>query len=320
MFWRIGNISLQKKLCIKRIKIMAKFEVTKRQHLIIDRLKKSKQASFDEISDYLARESTIQGYDLTVSKRTFLRDVGDIGSLYGIYIKCNRSNNLYFIEEEFEPEINERMLEAFDMYHMLKMHERQSPYLHLEKRRSQGVEHIYGLLHAIKNRLQVTFIYHKFYGNHPGKRTVEPLALKEFKNRWYLFAKDIYDGRIKCYALDRMSELKILNSRFVSDEHFDINEHLKYCFGVSMSVDEKPYEVILSFDPFQGKYIKSLPLHETQEIIESSETELRIRLTVCLTCDFTMELLSYGDTVKVIKPQRLIDELKGIHMRALEKF
>jgi predicted DNA-binding transcriptional regulator YafY len=299
---------------------MAKFESTKRQYLIIDKLKRVEHASFKEISDYLEQESELQGYNLTVSKRTFLRDLSEIGSLYGIYIKCNRSDNLYYIEEDFEPEINERMLEAFDMYHALKVQERQSPYLHLEKRHSRGVEHIYGLLHAIKNRLQVAFSYQKYYRGRPDRRTVESLALKEFKNRWYLFAKDVHDGRIKCYALDRLSELEILNTHFVADEHFDINELLKYCFGVSMLADEKPSEVILSFDAFQGKYIKSLPLHETQAIVEDSETELRIRLTVYLTYDFTMELLSYGDTVKVIAPQRLIDELKGIHTRALEKY
>jgi predicted DNA-binding transcriptional regulator YafY len=297
---------------------MSKIESVRRQCLIIEKLKK-RNATFAEISDYLERESKFQGYDFTVSKRTFLRDLDDIGSLYGIYIKCNRSDNSYFIEENYEPEINDRMLEAFDMYHTLKVQERQSKYLHLEKRRAGGVEHIYGLLHAIKNRLHIMFSYKKYYRKHPDKRTVESLALKEFKNRWYLFAKDVYDGRIKCYALDRMSELEILNTHFAADERFNINEQLKYCFGVSMLDSEKPAEVILSFDAFQGEYIKSLPLHETQETVEDTEKELRIRLTVYLTYDFTMELLSYGDTVRVIEPQRLRDELKGIHTRALEK-
>lgn len=298
---------------------MSKLEATKRQYLIIEKLKRAKNASFEEIADYLERESDFQGYNLTVSRRTFLRDLNDIGSLYGIYIKCNRSNNLYFIEEDFEPEINDRMLEAFNMFHTLRVQERHSPYLHLEKRHSQGVEHIYGLLHAIKNRLQITFDYRKYYRENLDSRTVEPLAMKEFKNRWYLFAKDVYDRRIKCYALDRLSRMEILNTHFPADECFDINTHLKYCFGVSMSGGEEPCEVILSFDAFQGKYIKSLPLHETQEIIEDSENELRIRLTVYLTRDFTMELLSYGDTVRIIAPKRLIDELKSIHTKALEK-
>jgi predicted DNA-binding transcriptional regulator YafY len=68
--------------------------------------------------------------------------------------------------------------------------------------------------------------------------------------------------------------------------------------------------VILSFDPLQGKYIKSLPLHESQQIIADNEDELRIRLKLFITHDFYMELLSYGDNLKIIKPQSLIDDVK----------
>jgi predicted DNA-binding transcriptional regulator YafY len=281
-------------------------------------LKESGKASLKEIIDYLAQESVYHECNFIISRRTFQRDVKDIGLSYGIYIECDRPSNTYYIDTEIEPDISDRMLDALNMYQILNVHEQRSPYLHFDGRRTQGIEHIYGLLHAIRNRLHITFDYQKFYKNQPDKRTVESLALKEFKNRWYLFAKDIHDGRIKCYALDRMSALEILNTQFVTDPHFDINRQLKYCFGVS-AIDREPCEVILSFDAFQGKYIQSLPLHETQEIIESTENELRIRLTVYLTYDFTMELLSYGDTVRVIKPQQLIDELKGIHTRALEK-
>jgi predicted DNA-binding transcriptional regulator YafY len=291
-----------------------------RQRLIIKKLRDAKQASYEEIMDDLRRESDIRGYKLTASRRTFLRDLQEIGDAYGYYTKCNRSNNRYYIDEDYESEIDERIFEAFDMYNTLKMQERQSPYLHLEKRRARGVEHIYGFLHAIRNRFHVSFTYLKYYRDHPDSRTVESLALKEFKNRWYLFAKDVADGRIKCYALDRILELKILDTEFPAGEQFDIDRQLKYCFGVSTPGDgQQPEEVILSFDPFQGKYVKSLPLHDTQEIIEDSESEIRIRLTVYLTCDFTMELLSFGDTVRVLKPRRLIDEMTGIHTRALEK-
>jgi predicted DNA-binding transcriptional regulator YafY len=145
-------------------------------------------------------------------------------------------------------------------------------------------------------------------------------VLKEFKNRWYLFAKDAYDKQIKCYALDRLSELTMGNTRFVADEHFNLNERLKYCFGIMSPNAEEPSEVILSFEPFQGKYIKSLPLHDTQEIIKDTKDELRIRLTVYPTYDFLQELLSYGDRVKVIKPKRLANELKETYAKALKKY
>jgi predicted DNA-binding transcriptional regulator YafY len=291
-----------------------------RHNLIIKKIRVLKHVTFEDIADYLEKESDLQGYDFAISKRTFARDLEDIASIYGIDIKYDFSGKFYFIEEESEPEINDRILEAFDLYHALKVQEQLSPYIHLEKRHPQGTEHLYGLLHAIKNRRQVTFRYQKYYKNHPENRTVAPLALKEFENRWYIFAKDTYDKNIKCYALDRLSELEILKTRFAAGEHFDVNEQLKYCFGIISPNAEKPSEVVLSFDPFQGKYIKSLPLHDTQEIIKDTEHELRIRLTLYLTHDFFMKLLSYGDTVKVIKPKQLSVKLRNIYASALEQY
>jgi predicted DNA-binding transcriptional regulator YafY len=302
------------------ILIMSKLEVTKRQYLIINRIKKVKRATFEEISDYLQRESDMDGSNYIISRRTFARDLADIDYLYGICIKYNFSSKYYYIDEEYEPEITDRMLEAFDMYHVLKVQEHQSPYFRLEKRRPQGTEYLYPLLHAIKKSLQVTFNYQKYYKDHPEERTVEPYVLKEVKSRWYIFAKDIYDTKIKCYALDRISNLEISDTHFVADENFDVNEQLRYCFGIISPNSEEPSNVVLSFDAFHGKYAKSLPLHDTQQIIVDTEDEVRISLTVYLTHDFLMELLSYGDTVKVIEPESLIDKLKKTYARAIQQY
>jgi predicted DNA-binding transcriptional regulator YafY len=76
----------------------------------------------------------------------------------------------------------------------------------------------------------------------------------------------------------------------------------------------------LSFNSFQGKYIKSLPLHHTQQILIDNEDELRISLTVYLTRDFLMELLSYGDTVRALAPQKLAEELKEQYQSALNQY
>ena len=75
--------------------------------------------------------------------------------------------------------------------------------------------------------------------------------------------------------------------------------------------DEKAQEIILSFDPIQGKYAKSLPWHQTQEVIVDNEDELRVKLTLYITHDFFMELLSHGDTVRVIQPKSLIEAMKA---------
>jgi predicted DNA-binding transcriptional regulator YafY len=99
-----------------------------------------------------------------------------------------------------------------------------------------------------------------------------------------------------------------------------VNEHYKNCFGIISPNNQKLQEVVLSFTPFQGKYIKSLPLHETQEILKDNSDEVLVKLTLYVTLDFIMEILSFGDNVKVIAPDDLIEELKKTYQNALNQY
>ncbi len=298
---------------------MSKRESISRYSLIIKKLRKH-PASFAEISDYLALESELQEYDFNISKRTFQRDIEDIRSVYHIDIQYDFSRKVYFIDYEQEPEVNERILEAFDTFNALNITDRLSDYIHFEKRRPQGTENLYGLLHAIKNQVQITFTYQKYWEDELTHRTTEPYALKEFNNRWYVLAKDLKDNHVKSFALDRLTELEITKKPFQFPNNFNVNEHFKYCFGIISPNEHKPQEVILSFNSFQGKYIKSLPLHSSQEVLKDDDEELIIKLTLFITHDFFMELLSYGENLKIIKPDSLIADIKKAYRNALKQY
>jgi predicted DNA-binding transcriptional regulator YafY len=298
---------------------MSKRESISRYNLIIKKLRKQ-PATFREISEFLARESEIQSYNFNVSKRTFKRDIEDISSIYNIEISYDFSRKVYFIEFDQPQEVNERILEAFDTFNALNTSDRISNYIHFESRRPQGTENLYGLLHSIKHQYEISFLYHKYWEDDDSVRSVEPLALKEFKNRWYLLAKDNKDEHIKTFALDRLSELVITQKKFNLPEDFSVPEYFKNCFGIIKSGYDQIQEVILSFDPFQGKYIKSMPLHETQVILLDNEDELLIKLNIYVTHDFIMELLSYGDTVKVLQPESLISKVKSEIVSALNQY
>ncbi len=287
---------------------MSKRESFARYSLIIKKLR-TKPCSFKEIADYLALESEIQDYDFNISKRTFQRDVQDIRSLYSIDIEYDFSQKVYVIESNLQPEITERMFEAFDTFNALNLSDRLSNHIHFEKRKPQGTEHLYGLLHAIKNTLKIKFIYHKYWEDEYTERKLKPYALKEFRNRWYIIGQEDNGDHIKSFALDRLSALEILKEKFEMPADFNVNQHYKYCFGIVGPKAEQPKNIILSFTSFQGKYIKSLPLHESQQILVDNENELRISLRVHINHDFFMELLSFGNEMKVIQPESLKAEI-----------
>src|SRR5690606_27336011 len=174
---------------------MSKRESIARYNLIIKKLRRQ-PATFVEIKDYLALESEIQAYDFNISKRTFQRDRDDIRSLYNIDILFDFSKKVYYVDFDEQTELNKRIFEAFDTFNALNLTDRLSKHIYFEKRKPQGTEHLYGVLHAIKNQIQIKFMYQKYWEDKLTLRTVEPYALKEFKNRWYIFSKDLEDNEI----------------------------------------------------------------------------------------------------------------------------
>lgn len=296
---------------------MAKQDYILRYLTIIKKLRKSKEATFEEIRDYLQRESEIQDRIFAISSRTFLRDLNEIRSIFKIDIQYDFSAKVYFIAEDLQSDLNNRMLESIDTINSLKLASDITKYMFFEKRKAKGTHHFYGLLHAIKNRIVINLTHKKYEYDEPTERLVEPLALKESKGRWYLFAKDRNDKKLKTFGLDRILDFENTAFRFDYPPNLDVNEIFRNCFGVINPENGKAEEVILSFDPEQGKYIKSYPIHESQSVVLDDDEELRIRLNLFITHDLIMELLSYGDTFKVINPKSLKKDLIKIHKNAV---
>ncbi|WP_299577485.1 WYL domain-containing protein [uncultured Sunxiuqinia sp.] len=286
---------------------------------ILNRLRKS-PASFREIDAYLSQQSEWQDENFNVSKRQFTRIRNDMKSIFEIDIDYDSSRDVYFINKETESDITQRRLEALDTFQALKMGHNTLPIIHFEKRQPQGTENMFGLIHAIKNTLRITFTYQKFWEDNATQRLVDPYALKEFKNRWYLLAKDEKDEKIKTFGLDRLSNLQLTSSKFASPDAFSMESYFQNCFGIITPNQGQPENVILSFSQSQGKYIKTMPLHESQKVLLDTKNEIRIQLKVHLTYDFLLEILSHGAAVKVISPEKLVNQITGSYKTALNQY
>jgi len=305
---------------------MSKRGYISRYLLILKKLKAKPYCTTKELLSYIERQiDYLQMQDdklnIGLSERTLQRDMKEIREIFGFHIEFSKKEKGYFISQSEAENMNfQRMIEAFDIFNSLNLAEDLTSFIHLEKRRPQGTENLYGLLHAIKNKLQIRFSYHKFWEDEISDRTTDPYALKEFRNRWYILAMDHKDGHIKSFALDRLSNLEISRQTFDSPKTYNIEESYRFCFGIISPEDEDPQEIILSFDPFQGKYIKTLPLHHTQEVLIDNEEELRVKLKLCITHDLIMELLSFAGNMKVLQPESLIKQIKETHKQAYAQY
>lgn len=301
---------------------MSKRTYILRYSLLVKRLRRKDFPDWPELQAYLERELEIlrfqdESLNTGYSKRTFDRDKSDLREAFGIDIAYSPSQRGYSIlEDDYEHQSFNRMLETFDLFNAMQLSNDASQFIHFEKRSPLGTEHIHGLLHAIKNRRQVSFTHTKFWEDFSTNRRVAPHGLKEFKNRWYLLARDGKDDLLKTFALDRISNLEITSDSIKLSDRVNLEEYFMNCFGV-ISSDHEPEEIVLAFSDFQGKYVESLPLHHTQEIVRKTGKELRVRLRLHVTFDLEMELLSYGSDVKVIAPLSLRKRIQERHRQAI---
>lgn len=292
---------------------MAKREQILRVMLIAELLKrKPKGITYQETKNYLETKFEEKSLlsELKFSEKTFSRDRKMISELLGIESGFKRSTgNFQVLDEELEIEtenVFDNIL-LIDAYREIKGN---SEIMIFEKRKSRGLNLLHGILHAIQNKKIISFNYNRFYETEPEKCVVNSYALKEFKYRWYLLAKYKNEEypEIKIFALDRISDLEISSSSFVRKD-FNVESFFKNSFGIFSTFGEKPSEIVLSFTAFQGKYIKSLPLHHSQEILEDNEDELKVKLTLVPTFDFIQEILSLGHSVEVISPENFRNEI-----------
>ena len=282
---------------------------TIKRHYKIISLLRLRPMSYEEVQDEMAIDRDYIEEKLLTSQRTFQRDLEDIESIHNIVIKCNRSTNKYYINEDVEETHSQRLRENFDLLNAIRLSKSFGNQLIFEERKPLGTHHLAGLLHASQNFLEVEFEYHKFWDKSISNRKVKPIALKEARNRWYLIAEDTKDDIIKNFSLDRIKNLEITKEKFKPIQ-YQAYEEFKDSFGIINGTDEEPVKVILSFTPREGRYVESLPLHHSQKLILSNNDEIRFSYFIRPTYDFRMEILSYGDQIKVVEPESLKSEIK----------
>ncbi len=184
----------------------------------------------------------------------------------------------------------------------------------------KGIEFVEPILKAISERKAIKFSYQRHGSDNISQNLLEPYLIRESKNFWYVIGNGIskQDHKILTFALDRIVDLQLTDQTF-SDDKIDRKNFYKNVLGVTVGAGE-PEKVILSFSPLQGNYIKTIPLHQSQTIIKDNKAELRISLELVINTELKMQLLSYGDKVKVLKPQKLADELKESATRIVKLY
>ena len=185
-----------------------------------------------------------------------------------------------------------------------------SKYIQFEAATSVGGnEFLPVLLEAIQRKKKVWFIYTSFIKGQGKPRKVSALFLKEYRNRWYLISYDPSQKDIRTYALDRMEDPKILEDEQITPQGFDAEVYFENAMGIT-SYKGEAKKIIIQADEIASKYIKSQPIHHSQEIMKESKEGTHFTFKLLLSEELIRTLLSYGGEIEVIEPEDLKKALK----------
>jgi len=257
------------------------------------------------------------GYSL----RTLQRDFKTLRESFGIDVRFRDGYGYYLVEGAPDTEGYKSMLQNFELLSSIYSDSVMQKFVIPEHRRITVDVELGDIFTALRENRCLSFEYVYFrYGNSVASKEIHPYCLKESQRRWNIVGKDCKDGVMKCFALDRMRSAEVHDGKFVRDENLDVPALFRESYGIWNDMNDPVEEVILHYDALDGAFVKTLPLHETQEVLEDSpENGLTIRLRLRITNDFVMELLSRSRSLEVVSPQHLRERVRGIYESALKR-
>jgi predicted DNA-binding transcriptional regulator YafY len=120
------------------------------------------------------------------------------------------------------------------------------------------------IVKAIREKKQVTFQYTADKGSHPVK--MDPYRVVYFSGFWYLIGNEPATGILKRYALDRISDFRLLKT-CCQDVPEDLDTILQKSPNIWFT-EEQNLEVTVLIDAQVSHYFKRRKMFPTQEIKE----------------------------------------------------
>ena len=268
--------------------------------------------TFDEINEKWQR------YDLLSEgkpypKRTFEQHKEEIQETFNIEICCDRKTNRYYISDRDELKnqslIMRWLINTFNLNNIIGQSKSLKDRIGLEDIPA-GQDYLIDIIDLMNNSRTFDMEYQKFYADEKKLyRNMEPHGVQIFQRRWYVLARNPENDTLHTYSLDRIVSLKKNNNTFKIPKDFSISDFFSDCFGIIKDTTPKQH-IVLKANAFQAKYLKTLPLHESQRVVSEDNDFTVFSYDLRPTFDFKQKILSYMGNVEIIEPQSFRNEIK----------
>ena len=157
---------------------------------------------------------------------------------------------------------------------------------------------------AVLRSVELEFEYRKLNSKGYELRRVRPLHIASLENQWYVFAEDLERKDLRTFALPRMRNVRLTNTKFRRPANFSISKVLSGSFGVFEG--GKKHRIKLKFDAFAARLVSERTWHESQRFREARDGTATLELELGSLEEIQRWILSWGRHVRVLAPAELV--------------
>ena len=277
---------------------------------IVELLSRGKSLSLKEINEHWEYSSL---YDGEIIPKTFGRYKDYISNVFAIDIEYNKHSKSYYIANYNDIRSNaiyKYLLSAFHIQGLTELAVKHKEKVILEKAPS-GVEFLHTILEAIDNNWIVEFDYRSFNKQTVTHHKLIPCFLKTWEHRWYLIAEPLSRKTPTVYALERISNIYLLQEKHLPSAHIDPQHYFEGSYGINHD-ESMPLLIKIKVYGSQVDYVKARPIHESQQEIESCDDWSIFTYWIKPSYNFYQNLLWHREKIEVLKPLCVREEMKGI--------
>jgi predicted DNA-binding transcriptional regulator YafY len=298
----------------------------KRLGLLIEHIQHTHYPSKQKLLAFL----TDEGFE--TSPRTIDRDIEAIRDEFWLEIAYDRSRNGYYIKDTElinspDKSYTSTLLKIFNLINTTDILIDSFKYGRkvIESVQFDGSDELKGinllpqLLKAIKNCKETSFSYQNFYSEESRQIILKPLLLKEYSKRWYVVGYNDYVKNYRTYGVDRIENLKLLDTTFQSSLYQQPKDFFIHTVGLTNSLED-PQFIKIRFTKEQANYIKALPLHDSQEVESETSDGVTMTYYVRPNFEFKQKILMQMDHATVLEPKSLAEDIKNISAAILENY
>jgi predicted DNA-binding transcriptional regulator YafY len=195
--------------------------------------------------------------------------------------------------------------------HIYSQKNQRQPVIDFEKNENlKGLQFLDPLYKAIINEQTLEITYQSFRARKPGDFLFHPYLLKEFRNRWFLIGARRQEVHILTLALDRIVEVKVSEKPFLKRIDFNAENYFRDAIGVTVSPNLQVEEVRLFVYKAFAPYVRTKPVHHSQEVVSEKYYGMEISLKVQHNFELEKDILAFGEGVRVIAPAKLKRRIK----------